>query len=488
MKKITLELLRSWDKSRSQSILQEKRERTDSKSACKEDKLLRRSSLSLILMFQTLQYAYEHIPYYQALFKKYDFNPAAFKRMSDIETLPVMFRGDVVESIDRFINPHVEITSMKSTSGTTSKRLPLYNCQEELEASAILQRLRFPPKKKEESSEFILRLYPATRRIVTMNQGGISPIRYVTIFFYDFHDLPPDQEEMFNDWLISQIYAKYPIPHTSGFLTAMAITIPSYFTYLSREIFKRNLDPEHTHIRRIMLLGGIVTDRMRRLAEENWRGIIQASHHCTELNTTSYECPLHRNVYHHDLGKFIEVVDPGTFKPVEEGGEGLFLITTYHPFHQSQIFVRYSNGDMVRRLPDTCECGFVGQSIEFLGRADQCLNLSDILPAHYKRKYIASYDLINIFHEFDEIPYHYYPKFKVLRNDTQGSFTLISIFLEVFPETSQEKREKINIEIIAKIKNIYTEWKEIFSCNRLKIELKLLDYGQLDDYFIVTPV
>jgi phenylacetate-CoA ligase len=147
---------------------------------------------------------------------------------------------------------------------------------------------------------------------------------------------------------------------------------PSYALHLAEVAAKENIDLNKSAVRKIIVAGepgGSVPGTRARI-EEAWGAKVFDHTGGTEIGghglTCAGQCGVHLNE-----GEFlIEVVDPLTSEPAEEGE----LVITNLDRIGSPV-LRYRTGDHVRINRDVCECGrtFVRMDGGIIGRIDQML-------------------------------------------------------------------------------------------------------------------
>lgn len=75
----------------------------------------------------------------------------------------------------------------------------------------------------------------------------------------------------------------------------------------------------------------------------------------------------------------LEVIDPDSGKPVEEGQYGELVLTTLH--RRGMPLIRYRTGDLGRFLFEPCSCGCLKPRLDKVeGRLDDCLLLEEGRP------------------------------------------------------------------------------------------------------------
>ena len=147
---------------------------------------------------------------------------------------------------------------------------------------------------------------------------------------------------------------------------------PSYALHLSEVARKENIDLKKSAVRTIIVAGepgGSVPGTKTRI-EEAWGARLFDHTGATEIGAHGMTC-LEQCGVHLNEGEFlIEVIDPLTSKPADEGE----LIITNLDRIGSPV-LRYRTGDHVRINRDACECGrtFVRMEGGIIGRIDQML-------------------------------------------------------------------------------------------------------------------
>lgn len=85
---------------------------------------------------------------------------------------------------------------------------------------------------------------------------------------------------------------------------------------------------------------------------------------------TGLDCRYHRGIHYWADYYILEILDPGSLKPVPEGETGEMVVTTLRK--EAAPLIRYHTGDLTRLIPgDDCPCGSI------LPRHDRILGRSD---------------------------------------------------------------------------------------------------------------
>ena len=133
-----------------------------------------------------------------------------------------------------------------------------------------------------------------------------------------------------------------------------------------------NIDLERSAVRKIIVAGepgGSIPGTKARI-EEAWGGKVFDHTGATEIGAHGMTCMGQCGVHLNEGEFLIEVIDPLTLKPANEGE----LVITNLDRIGSPV-LRYRTGDHVRINRDVCECGrtFVRMDGGIIGRTDQML-------------------------------------------------------------------------------------------------------------------
>jgi len=147
---------------------------------------------------------------------------------------------------------------------------------------------------------------------------------------------------------------------------------PSYALHLAEVARKENIDLKKSAVRRIVVAGepgGSVPGTKARI-EEAWGARVFDHTGATEIGAHGMTCQGQCGVHLNESEFLIEVIDPLTLKPADEGE----LVITNLDRIGSPV-LRYRTGDHVRINRDVCECGrtFARMDGGIIGRIDQML-------------------------------------------------------------------------------------------------------------------
>lgn len=441
--------------------------------------------MRLELLHHTLHYVFQAIPYYKNI----------VGNSSDIERLfgqlPIMNRTTINLEHDKFINPHIFPDGIKCTSGTTDLKKRMIIPQHNLEGDLCskLYRLYSYIKKTSNSAdqkkELCLRLIPAMRRLiatggVNKNQGQIP---LVAMIDYDFPKYRTQSD--YYDYIVQLLNAEYPLHGMENRISSIHVTPPFLIDLLTREFIDRGISPAMFGIKKITCTGGVSSKKFRKFLEKNWDSSVLSTFSHTEANTSYFECPKHTHRYHSYIGVYIEILSEEN-KPVDEYCEGRLIITTLFPFQFIHPFIRYEMGDIVRKIPEKCDCGFKGQSIEWIGRKNHCIAMKNI-SREYDDFYLGTIDVYEaIGEDLNSIVQLPFPKFRL---DIGGSGQIVlSIEVNIMEDepTMNLKKKTLRTNILDAVRK-RIEKKEQKVEPKIAVDIDFYEKGFLKDaYFIGT--
>ncbi|MGM0600744.1 MAG: acyl-CoA reductase [Candidatus Rifleibacteriota bacterium] len=167
--------------------------------------------------------------------------------------------------------------------------------------------------------------------------------------------------------------------YLAAFKVNAVVGLPSIIIKLAEEIKKRGL--ENIRLEKI-LYGG---EHLRPQTCEFLRKAVgakiirSAGYACVDTGPVGWQCGYLEGSIHHVLDQYahVEILDPETLKPVENGQAGEIVATNLDRVLMPVI--RYRTGDLGRWVEvDDCPCGYSGKSFELLGRCDDLLVIGGI--------------------------------------------------------------------------------------------------------------
>lgn len=159
--------------------------------------------------------------------------------------------------------------------------------------------------------------------------------------------------------------------------TDLIIATPSYLLHLTETIVKNGFDPKKDFNLKAGILGGeALSEKMRDELNSYWGDdvLFTQNYGMSELNgpgvagECKYKCGMHINEDYY----IAEVIDPETEEVLDDGEEGVLVITCLQK--DAIPLIRYKTSDITRLHKDKCQCGRTTLRIEpFKGRSDDML-------------------------------------------------------------------------------------------------------------------
>lgn len=145
---------------------------------------------------------------------------------------------------------------------------------------------------------------------------------------------------------------------------------PSYFVKLGEAAKQMGLDPTEAFRLRVSLHGA---EPLPPALRAKIVGLFACEpfdrYGVAELGNIGAECRAHRGL-HVNPGMFLELLEPGTNRPVKTGEAGEIVVTPLTS--EAMVLIRYRTGDLASLLKGSCPCGRPGPRLAGLaGRADE---------------------------------------------------------------------------------------------------------------------
>ena len=144
---------------------------------------------------------------------------------------------------------------------------------------------------------------------------------------------------------------------------------PSFLNTLADKAVEMGLDPlKDLNLQVAFVAAEMLPESLRADLESRLGMMIRQSYGTADVGCLSYECR-HMGGMHLAQDCVVEVVDPETGKPVEEGVPGEVVATV---FNKTYPLIRFGTGDLSALSYETCECGRTAPRLtRIMGRVDQ---------------------------------------------------------------------------------------------------------------------
>nr|WP_318715488.1 phenylacetate--CoA ligase [uncultured Treponema sp.] len=152
----------------------------------------------------------------------------------------------------------------------------------------------------------------------------------------------------------------------------------SYALLLSEEITKRGLKDK------VALKKGVIgserwSDKMRKSIQDGLGIELYDIYGLTEIYGPGIgiNCQKEKYIHYWDDYLFIEIIDPATGNPVEDGEEGEIVITTL--VKEGAPLLRFRTHDLSRIIPEKCSCGSCYPRLDIIkGRSDDMFKVHGV--------------------------------------------------------------------------------------------------------------
>jgi phenylacetate-CoA ligase len=282
-------------------------------------------------------------------------HPGKIKSIEDLQKLPFTTKQDLRDHYPYgFLTVHQkEIIRLHSSSGTTGNPTAVFHNKHDLDAWANLVAR-------------CLYMVGARNTDVFQNASGYGLFTGGLGFQYGAERLgmlsiPAGAGN-----------SKRQIKLMQDFGTSVVHAIPSYLTRLYEVFEEQGMDPRKDTDLRIFIIGAEPHTEAHRLRIEKLFGV--KAYNCYGLSEmcgpgVAFECPNQNGLHIWEDSYIVEIINPDTLEPVEEGETGELVLTTLD--RQAMPLIRYRTRDLTSFVKGDCPCGRTHRRIErFKGRSD----------------------------------------------------------------------------------------------------------------------
>ncbi len=315
------------------------------------------AALQLSRLQQTVQYAYDKVPFYQQKLDELGIAPADIRTLKDIEKLPFTVKTDLRDNYPTslFAAPMKDIVRFHASSGTTGKPIVVGYTRNDMDIWA----------------ECCARLAAAAG----VTDQDICQVAFGYGMFTGGFGLHQGLEKL----------GAAVIPHSSGnserqlmFMqdlgTTVLISTPSYALHLSEIMDSEGIQPDDLKLRVGLFGGEGHTPEMRNLIEQRLGITDTQNYGLTEIvgPGVSYECLAFSGMHINEDFFFPEIIDSKTGEVLPEGEEGELVFTTLSK--EGIPMIRYRTKDITRLHYEPCSCGRTNVRMELVrGRSDDMM-------------------------------------------------------------------------------------------------------------------
>ncbi|MBP5473626.1 MAG: phenylacetate--CoA ligase [Bacteroidales bacterium] len=159
------------------------------------------------------------------------------------------------------------------------------------------------------------------------------------------------------------------------FGTTVIHAVPSYGIHLSEVFHDMGIDPRTQTKLTTFIIGAEPHTEEQRRRIENLMGV--KAYNCFGMSEmagpgVAFECPEQNGLHLWEDNYLIEIINPDTLEPVEDGEIGEMVLTTLN--RTAMPLIRYRTRDLTRILPGPCPCGRTHVRIDRMkGRSDDMI-------------------------------------------------------------------------------------------------------------------
>ena len=318
--------------------------------------------LQLERLQSTLNRVYAHVPFYRKKFDSLGISPEEIGALSDLVRLPFTTKDDVRANYPYglFAVPLREVVRIHASSGTTG-------------AVAVVGYTRNDIKMWSNN----------VARVLTA--GGVTKDDVVQIcfgygLFTGGFGLHYGAERVGASVIPASIgNTARQIQIMKDFKTTALVSTPSYAMRIANTIREMGISVSSLSLKHGLFGAEPWSEGMRQEIQDALGIVATDNYGLSEVlgPGVSGECRERNGLHINEDHFLVEVVDPGTLKPVPVGQKGELVVTTLTK--EAFPMIRYRTRDLTRLLPDSCPCGRTGKRMSrVVGRTDDMLKIRGV--------------------------------------------------------------------------------------------------------------
>ena len=305
----------------------------------------------------TVNHAYGGSPFYRKRLDEQGVKPEDIRSLKDLEKLPFTTADDLREGypFPLLSVPFEKVVRIHASSGTTGKKKVLCYTQKDID----------------DWMHFFARCYEmaqltAEDRVqVTAGYGlwtaGVGFQMGAETFGALTIPVGPGNLDLQCQFLVD-------------FQTTFLVSTSSMALLMAEEINRRGIQKKIS-LKKLTVGSERTSDAMRKRIQE----LLDLEHMfdipgMTELYGpgTGLDCVFHTGIHYWADYYILEILDPDTLKPVQEGETGEMVVTTLRK--EAAPLIRYRTRDLTRLVPGDCPCGSImPRHDKILGRSDDMI-------------------------------------------------------------------------------------------------------------------
>ncbi|WP_461832757.1 phenylacetate--CoA ligase family protein [Desulfothermus sp.] len=306
----------------------------------------------------TVEHVYNGSEFYRKRLKEHGISPEDIKSLDDLKHLPFTTAEDLRENYPfPFLSvPMKDVIRIHASSGTTGKRKILAYTKNDVEVWKMMMARCFE----------IAGLTEEDRVQIAVGYGlwtaGVGFQLGCEHFGATALPIGPGNMEIHLQFL-------------QDLKPTCLCSTASMALLLSEEVNKMGLNPEDISLKKAIFGAEPHTPKMRKRIEQIL-GLEDSFDipGMTELYGpgTGLECSAHSGIHYFADIFILEIINPDTLEPVEDGEIGEMVVTTLRK--EAAPLIRYRTRDLSRKIPGECPCGLrLPRHDRIVGRSDDMI-------------------------------------------------------------------------------------------------------------------
>lgn len=319
-------------------------------------------ALQLEKLRHMVDYCYRNVPFYTKKLDEVHVTADKIKSLSDIKYIPPTTKADLRDNypFGMFAVPMSDIVRIHASSGTTGKPTVVGYTKKDLDMwSDCVARIAVAAGATKEDIVQISFGYGMFTGALGLH-FGLEKIGCAVV---------PN----------SSGNTEKALMFMRDFKTTALVATPSYALYMAETAKKLDYPMSDYHLRLGLFGSEGCTPEMRTQIEKGWGLFATDNYGMSELigpgvsGECTERCGLHINEDHF----LVEVVDPETLEPVDEGEDGELIVT---PLSKEAFpLLRYRTRDISNVIYEPCKCGRTFARMEKVkGRSDDMLKIRGV--------------------------------------------------------------------------------------------------------------
>jgi len=311
----------------------------------------------------TVRRAYDETLYYRSALDRLGTAPddLTLDRSAELPPTPKSALRSLPEA---FVSRRASPVFQAWTTGTTATPTPFWFSDYELELAAALSALSYLVNATIGADD-VLAVCIGSRAALGIQNTMLS-CRLVGAACFLIGMVDPAET-------LSRLATPVHLPGKKPRVSAITV-YPSHLGRLVQEAGRQGYRAADFGLERIFCGGEVLSDALRRRAEEAFGAAVLDGYGMTETfplgGIVCDEGHLHHAT---DQGR-VEVLELRTLAPAGPGAVGVLVVTPYYPYRETTMVLRLATGDLVRRLGTEPGCGLarLPATSRLLGKAAQC--------------------------------------------------------------------------------------------------------------------